>query len=381
MTKLNDSFYNNLPLRKIQLSKLLLKDNFFKSIPADWHVIITDIKGSTNAVLGGLNENVNLIATGSIVTVLNLAYSLGITVPFFFGGDGATFIVPSSILKIALQRLSTYKINTSENFKLDLRVGTVPVNQIYDAGHQIKISKFYIAEFFSIPVVLGDGLSYAEKIIKGNDYLLSAETNLNEELDLSGMQCRWDKIAPPENSNEIVTLLIIANSDKMQAPVFSKVIQQIDKIYGDTKKRQPISVDKLKLNTTFNRLSTEMRSRIGKVEFFELIKTWLVNMYGYIYFRTEHGKNYLKRLVEMSDTLVLDGKINTVISGNEKQRLELIQYLDKLEKNNEIKYGFFLSTNSTMSCYVRDLKDSHIHFVDGSEGGYTQAARMLKAKL
>jgi len=34
-----------------------------------------------------------------------------------------------------------------------------------------------------------------------------------------------------------------------------------------------------------------------------------------------------------------------------------------------------------MSCYVRDRKDQHVHFVDGSGGGYTQAAGMLKKKI
>jgi hypothetical protein len=37
----------------------------------------------------GLHETINLVATGSIVAVLNIAYKAKITVPFFFGGDGA----------------------------------------------------------------------------------------------------------------------------------------------------------------------------------------------------------------------------------------------------------------------------------------------------
>ena len=83
----------------------------------------------------------------------------------------------------------------------------------------------------------------------------------------------------------------------------------------------------------------------------------------------------------MSDTLVIDGKINTVISGNKEQRQALQQYLDELEAAGEIIYGLHVSNASVMSCYVRDMKDGHIHFVDGSDGGYTQAARVIKAKL
>jgi hypothetical protein len=70
MAKTNDNFYDNLPINRLQLSKLLVKSNSFDAVPADWHVIITDIKGSTKAVMSGLNESVNFIATGSIVAVL-----------------------------------------------------------------------------------------------------------------------------------------------------------------------------------------------------------------------------------------------------------------------------------------------------------------------
>ena len=83
----------------------------------------------------------------------------------------------------------------------------------------------------------------------------------------------------------------------------------------------------------------------------------------------------------MSDTWVLDGKINTVISGTKNQREQLQKFLDELESDQKIIYGIHVSNASIMSCYVRDLDDGHIHFVDGSDGGYTQAARMLKAKL
>lgn len=33
-----------------------------------------------------------------------------------------------------------------------------------------------------------------------------------------------------------------------------------------------------------------------------------------------------------------------------------------------------------MTCYIEDRKYKHIHFVDGADGGYTEAAKELKAK-
>ena len=44
-------------------------------------------------------------------------------------------------------------------------------------------------------------------------------------------------------------------------------------------------------------------------------------------------------------------------------------------------FGLFVSSESVMSCYVRNLNDRHVHFVDGAEGGYTNAASIIKRKL
>lgn len=376
-----DQFYSRLPANHIPLSDLLTEDHLFYQVPESWYVIITDIKGSTAAVQAGMHETVNLIATGSIVTVLNIAFKMNVTIPFFFGGDGATFLVPGSLIEAVVPALLLYKNNTLENFNLELRLGTIPVATIYAEGHKLLISKLKVSGIFSIPIILGNGLNYAEKLIKGENYLLSPPMAPGLELDLSGMQCRWDKIDPPEMGQEIVTLLVAIPGESHQPEVFSKVMRAIDEIYGSTEKRQPISVPKLKMKTTFDRLEMEMRVRIGRVNILGFLGTWLTLLYGFLYFRTVKGKTYLTKLVEMSDTLVIDGKINTVITGNESQRLQLLQILDEMEGREEILYGYYISKESVMSCYVRDLEDGHIHFVDGSEGGYTKAAGVLKRKL
>ena len=377
----SEHFYSNLPANHIPLSTLLTQDHLFYRVPEDWSVIITDIKNSTPAVSAGRHETVNLIATGSIVTVLNLVYKAGITIPFFFGGDGATFIVPPSLITSAMAALQLFRTNTLQNFNLDLRVGTISVKSAYANGHELQISKFESSKTLSIPVILGTGLSYAEAVIKGESYPEHDPLTEAMELDLTGMMCRWDKIDPPEDHHEVVTLLVIAGAEVKQAEAFRKVILLLDDIYGTPEKRQPISVSKLRLKTTFKRIEMELRARLNTSGIFKKVSTWLTYLLGYVYFKTQKGKDYLIRLVNMSDTLVMDGKINTVISGTEKQRLKLEAALTELEKEGEIRFGLCVSKGSVMSCYVRDFQDDHIHFVDGAEGGYTNAAGALKTKL
>jgi Protein of unknown function (DUF3095) len=377
----NDLFYTRLPVNEIPLCDLLTEEHLFFKVPVNWSVIITDVKNSTVAVQNGLHETVNLVATGSIVAVLNIAYKANIGVPFFFGGDGATFIVPPSILPAALQALLLHRDNTKDSFNIDLRVGTVPVTEIYEKGHELNISKLRTSAVFSIPVVLGDGLSYAEKIIKGEDYLITTLQAQEEELDLSGMQCRWDKIKPPENNYEVVSLLVVAREGVKQSLAFKKVFGRMDEIYGVQQARTPITVSKLKLKTTLAKIGLEMRTRLGGYNPFYLFKTWATTLLGLLYFRTKKGKFYLARLVDMSDTLVIDGRINTVITGTAAQRESLVAALNEIEGNGEIMYGLFVSKESVMSCYVRNMNDRHIHFIDGSDGGYTKAAGVVKQKI
>lgn len=381
MSTNTDQFYSHLPVNRIPLCDLLTEPHLFYPIPDNWHVIITDIKGSTAAIQSGLHETVNLVATGSIVAVLNISFKANITIPFFFGGDGATFIVPPAVKEAAMRALRLYKKHTSENFQLELRVGSIPVNDIYAAGHELKISRFNSSGNFSIPIILGEGLHYAERLIKGPDYTHPDQLPQAEELDLSGMQCRWDRIKPPENTYEVVTLIVTAARGINQAAAYRDVMLHIDEIYGAPEKRQPISIARLRLKATFTKLGLEIRARFGSMKLLHLLQTWLTTSLGYLYFRTKPGKTYLTRLVEMSDTLVIDGKINTVISGTEQQRLQLEAALNTLEQAGRIHYGFYVSRESVMSCYVRDMKDDHIHFVDGAEGGYTKAAGILKLKL
>ncbi|AUC85645.1 hypothetical protein CW731_10265 [Polaribacter sp. ALD11] len=44
---------------------------FFNAVPNDWFVIVTDIVDFTSAIKKGLHNNINLVTTGSIITVLN----------------------------------------------------------------------------------------------------------------------------------------------------------------------------------------------------------------------------------------------------------------------------------------------------------------------
>lgn len=375
-------FYTNLSIHRVTLSALLDEEAHFNEVPGDWHVIITDIKNSTIAFRAGRSEEINLIATGCIIATLNLAQKQQIGIPFFFGGDGATLIVPPVLLEPVLRALKVHRANTSANFGLDLRVGSVPVAVLKEDAQELLISRLYISDAFSIPVFLGGGLAAAEAIIKAhNPDELTADV-LDSELDLNGMECRWDKVKPAVSAHEVVCLLVSNQMGQKQAHAFKQVVDLIDEIYGPHQLRNPVSRTGLQIKGTLGKIGLEMRTRLGRYNFVYLIKHWLLTKFGaWFFFKRKTGQQYMDKIVELTDTLVIDGRINTVIAGTSEQRQQLETALDQLEATGLIHYGLFVSSESVMSCYVRDRKDKHIHFVDGADGGYTMAAKVWKEKI
>jgi hypothetical protein len=374
-------FYKTLPIFQGGLSELMTREAFFEKVPESWHVIITDIKNSTGAVTDGKHDLVNYLATGSIVSVLNVAHENDVDIPFFFGGDGATFLVPGAVLEVVMNALCSYRANTLISAGLILQIGTVSVPAILENGSQLMLAKYSSSDAFIIPIVIGDGLTYAEKLIKAPAYNYEFKRTNDKMPDLSGMQCRWDKIPPPQRHEEVVTLLIANRVPDRQRESFKRINDHKERVYCYPRERQPKYVAKLRLKTTFKCVRLESKVFVKNTGVLKYISSLADKIITMFYFKTPNGKRYLESLVALSDTFVIDGRINTVMSGTKRQRQRLEELLTKLEANGLIWYGLHISNASVMSCYVRNLNKGHIHFVDGADGGYTHAARSMKIKM
>ena len=128
-------FYKNLRPFKGTLIELLGDDTYFVDVPKSWHVVVVDILNSTSAVNAGNHHQVNLTATGAIISVLNAIRKVKRSneIPYFFGGDGATFIVPSSFLNKIIHVLENYRIHIKRKIELVLRVGEIPVSNLIES--------------------------------------------------------------------------------------------------------------------------------------------------------------------------------------------------------------------------------------------------------
>jgi hypothetical protein len=378
------NFYKNIFKSKLPLIELLKDESLFFNVPENWVIVVTDIENSTDAVAKGFHNDVNLSATGSIITVLNTLKTINETVeiPYFFGGDGSTFIVPKAVLNPIVLALYNYSQHIKKTLQLNLRVGHLEVNKVYANKISLRITKLRHNKYLTTPVVLGNGLKYAESVIKERFQVSDIKTKETLALNLEGMECRWDEIYPNKTDKKVVCLLVDCEDEKTQAKVYGAIMKEIDAVFGSLEKRNPISALKLKLDTSLDKIKKEMYAKIGTHKTTYLITNWILTIIGNYYFKFfKSGKRYKKRVAQLSDTIMLDGFLNTVISGTDKQVNKLILLLDDLEADNKIIYGIHITHASIMSCYVEDRNEKHIHFVDGTEGGYTSAAINFKQKL
>src|ERR1700723_4465395 len=87
-----DDFYETIPVLD-DFAGAVRSENY-SPLPDDWVVGFADVVGSTKAVADGRYKAVNMVGAGAIAAVANALDRRSF--PFVFGGDGASFAVPSS---------------------------------------------------------------------------------------------------------------------------------------------------------------------------------------------------------------------------------------------------------------------------------------------
>jgi len=225
-----ENFYADLPILQ-NFVDITHNENFYM-VPHDWAVIITDVVDSTKAIANGRYKDVNLLGACSIIAILNLVGDLEI--PFVFGGDGASILIPERFIPQAEQVLFVVQKLAADEFNLVLRIGIVPIAAIA-SNYDIKIAKLRISENYNQAILRGGGISYATNLVKdkATSSLYSPKLQKSSVVaDLSGLECRWQDI--PTRHEEILSLIVsvTAPSQTQVDNLYREVINQIDRIYG-----------------------------------------------------------------------------------------------------------------------------------------------------
>ncbi|MDX2230616.1 MAG: DUF3095 domain-containing protein [Leptolyngbyaceae cyanobacterium bins.349] len=384
-----ERFYAELPLLDHFIDATNVEN--FVSVPDDWFVVITDIAGSTQAIEAGRYKDVNLLGASSIAAVLN--QTKDIEVPYVFGGDGASIVIPPGFVESVKPALRAVQQIAQSEFGLELRVGCVPMSVITTAGYTVKIAKLKISEHYNQAMFAGGGLNYATDLIKNSATatLYQLDQTIQPEADFSGLECRWQAI--PSQHGEIISLLVLAtaHSSEQNHAIYRQVVEKIYAIYGTDEDFHPVALQQLKLSLNSQDLLSETKVRSSSAGWFQqwlyLSQIQFENILGLVFMRFKlkigmmNWGNYKTIVTTTSDYKKFDDMLRMVISGTLQQRQQLTAYLSDRFKHGELVYGLHVATSALMTCLVFERNGSQVHFVDGAEGGYALAAKPLKEQL
>jgi hypothetical protein len=368
-----------------QFSKLA-SAGCYTPAPEDWYVVSMDIENSTKAVSEGKYKEVNLVSAAAIMAILNK--SNGISLPYVFGGDGATILIPVELVLPVNDVMAAVKSKIKTAFDLELRVGIISLKVLYREGAWLKVAKFKLSSAVSQAVFQGTALSLAEQWLKGKSrYVTYCRTDTANDPDFKGLECRWQ---PIENRNgQILSLLVKAQStdEERILRLYNDVLRDIDECYPDLGRACPTSVDRMRLSLSPKVLGKETSIRGGKyaiTRFFYLIKILLIDVIGK--YCLAHGKKmgsfdgsqYLSQLVANSDFRKCDEMLRMVLDSTPEQQEALEEKLRQRMERGEIIYGMHASSRALMTCLVFSHDGNHVHFIDGADGGYTLASKQMK---
>jgi hypothetical protein len=377
-----DAFFARLP--PLHDPHHAFDDAAYHAAPDDWVLAVTDIVGSTAAIAAGRHKTVNFVAAMAIAAARNLCAPAPI--PFLFGGDGAVLMVPPRRRDALRQALARVRGAAQREHGLRLRVGLAPVSALRELGFDVRVARYEPTPGNSFGVFAGGGIGVLEDAIRGRAWpglgaLADVPPALDDgaPVDLSGLSCRW---APLQSQHGKMLTLIVHGAEDPGA-LFAEVMR-LARQDGDPRPARPET-----LRTTWPpegfMLEARARSRGGWLPWWALrvlAETLLarlvlardkpVGAFDPVRYRQEIRSNTDFCKFDRTLCMVLDCAL---------PRIEAIRALVAQQAAvQRFEWGMTVSDTALMTCLVTAESDGlHVHFIDGGGGGYTQAARQMKA--
>ena len=382
------NFYRDLiPIESFQQAT---DTKLHQSLPSDWIIILTDVMGSTLAIEKGRYKDVNTIGAATIMGIVNVDRSTQI--PFVFGGDGATLAIPPHMEAGSRRALLASQKMASNVFDLHLRVALIPVSELVAEGLSIKIAKYRQSRHITQTTISGTGWQWSENILKdpiqSQRYLLSAAEEQTPEADFSGLECRWEPVDASNDFKFCVIVKCLATDQAQQDTIYRTILTEIEQITAHYSETHPLNAKNLRLSLNPFELYYGFRALNKSAIASATHACWLVvkSLIGRYAIKKNlklkgvHWGQYRDELIENADYRKFDGNLKMVLDLSQKQSDLIVDILESRRRSGQINYGVSKSKRAIMTCLVFSEHQNHAHFIDGSDGGYAIAAKMLKSQ-
>jgi hypothetical protein len=373
------SFYAGLPA--ITRFRGIADARMYAPLPGDWSLALTDVAGSTQAIVEGRYREVNRAGAIAIMALSNMFRDLDL--PFVFGGDGVVFALPPDRVDDAKDVLADTRRLVKDAFGLALRVAFVPVADLVARGHTISVARFTVSPLCTQALFAGDGIEAADRLAKeeGSAYLLPASHPQKGIADFSGFNCRWKDVASPRGE----TLSLIVRPRDADGSVLDRLLDEVARVAGGEGAYHPLSVNNL--HSAVGE-SAAVESRLAGHGWLARLKLALTLRIGsHLIEKGIRGKvevngydlaDVKQSIIANCDYRKFDGTLKMVLAASRGERRKIESWLERARDAGELAFGLHVSDRAVLTCLVNEGTTREIHFVDAADGGYALAAKALK---
>jgi len=362
----------------------VLDHSRYRPLPQDWIVGTADVVNSTGAIAQGRYKAVNMVGASVISAALNDLE--GVSFPFIFGGDGAALAVPATAAERLRRAMSTVQMWAKEETGLTLRAALVPVDAIRGAGLEVSVARFQASTHVSYAMFAGGGMAWAEREMKAGRFVVPP-AGPDERPNLNGLSCRWQPI--PARQGTILSLLVTP-ARGADDPGFVQAVGEVVRLVGtEGREGHPVPAagpgfrwppPGLEMEAMASRGTTPLAKQRRKLK----IQTFIARLFDLTGIKIGgfDPKRYKTTTANNTDFRKFDDGLKLTIDCSEALAAKIEERLETARRTGALYYGLHRQPEAQMTCIVPSfMTDDHVHFVDGSSGGYARAAEGMKAQM
>jgi hypothetical protein len=361
----------------------VVEPRHYRPLPDDWALATSDIVGSTKAIEAGRYKAVNMAGASVISAILN---ALGRRdIPFVFGGDGAVVAVPGPAIETARNALADVQAWVADELKLTLRAAIVPVGDIRASGLDVRVARYQVSPEVSYAMFAGGGASWAEAQMRAGRFVV-APAPPGSRPDLTGLSCRWQPIAA--RHGEILSVIVVPGAGGTDDAFRQLVSDIVSLAGGEERAGNPVAVTGPSFALSPVGFEYEARASAPKGKRLQRILAIAAQNLLAIALDTLgrragrfDPKLYRSDVALNSDFRKFDDGLKMTVDLDSGRSRRITERLEMASKMGICRYGLHSQDTAIMTCIVPSpLTRDHMHFVDGSSGGYAIAASHLKAQ-
>lgn len=360
----------------------VLDDAGYVPVPDSWWIALSDVTMSTPAIEEGRYRAVNLAGAAAIASIRNALP--GREIPFVFGGDGASVLIPPdgrTTVEAALAATVTW---ARDDLKLSLRAALVPVSAVREAGHDLRVARYRASSDIAYAMFTGGGLAWAEAAMKAGLFAVAPAVG-RARPDLSGLSCRFKPVG--RSDSVVLSLIVLPRPGIDRARVRTVLESVIAAIDEGPRMGCPLPEEGPAMRAPWSGLGDE--ARIAGPAFGSYALRCALALarrcFSFAIFRLKWSvgrfspRIYTRQLVANADFRKYDDGLRLTVACPSRTVDGIDAMLAAAQAQGLIRYGMHRQDAAVVTCITPSpVRADHLHFIDGAGGGYARAAQNLK---